>query len=168
MAVTPNPLHFVRNHGGIPRIEKDKWNLKLDGLVKNPMTLTLDDIMDESRFPRMEKMITIQCCGTRRIEQIQLYSGEGDEVHPRVLVLRALQDHPVRASGGHRCAHLLRQRRREHAKARVVFQVFEERGRGPDHRAAAGQKVLVRLLPGVAAAVALWLESLPWLYSAVV
>ena len=80
MAVTPNPLHFVRNHGGIPRIEKDKWNLKLDGLVKNPLTLTLDDLKDESRFPRMEKMITIQCCGTRRIEQIQLYSGEGDEV----------------------------------------------------------------------------------------
>jgi sulfite oxidase len=79
-AITPNSLHFVRNHGGIPLIDKDKFELKLDGLVKNPKKYTLDDLMDESRFPRMEKAITIQCSGTRRIEQISLYGGQGDEV----------------------------------------------------------------------------------------
>lgn len=79
-AVTPNPLHFVRNHGGIPIIEKDEWKLSLDGLVKNPKTYTLDDLMDETRFPRMEKTVTIQCSGTRRVEQIALYGGQGDEV----------------------------------------------------------------------------------------
>lgn len=78
--VTPNPLHFVRNHGGIPLIERDKFTLTLDGLVANPKTYTLDDLMDESKFPRMEKMVTIQCSGTRRIEQISLYAGQGDEV----------------------------------------------------------------------------------------
>ncbi|OBT53064.1 hypothetical protein VE04_07831 [Pseudogymnoascus sp. 24MN13] len=79
-AITPNPLHFVRNHGGIPLIEKDKWSLTLDGLVANPKSYTLDDLMDESKFPRMEKLVTIQCSGTRRIEQISLYPGQGDEV----------------------------------------------------------------------------------------
>ena len=79
-AVTPNDLHFVRNHGGIPIIDKDKWNLQLDGLVNNPKTYTLADLMDESKFPRMEKLVTIQCSGTRRIEQISLYAGQGDEV----------------------------------------------------------------------------------------
>lgn len=78
--VTPNSLHFVRNHGGIPLIDKDKFFLKLDGLVKNPKTYTMDDLMDESKFPRMKKMITMQCSGTRRIEQISLYAGQGDEV----------------------------------------------------------------------------------------
>ncbi|KAJ5380728.1 uncharacterized protein N7496_003156 [Penicillium cataractarum] len=78
--ITPNPLHFVRNHGGIPIIDKDKWDMSLDGLVANPKTYTLDDLMDESRFPRMEKTVTIQCSGTRRIEQISLYGGQGDEV----------------------------------------------------------------------------------------
>ncbi|KAK0927190.1 hypothetical protein LTR29_017693 [Friedmanniomyces endolithicus] len=34
----------------------------------------------EARFPRMEKMVTLQCSGTRRIEQINLYAGEGDEM----------------------------------------------------------------------------------------
>ena len=61
-------------------IDKDKWSLKLDGLVQNPMTFILEDLMDESRFQRIEKMVTSQCCGTRRIEQIALYAVEGDEV----------------------------------------------------------------------------------------
>ncbi|OAL25416.1 hypothetical protein AYO20_10450 [Fonsecaea nubica] len=79
-AVTPNSLHFVRNHGGIPLIDKDKWRLDLDGLVKNLRTFTFDDITDESKFPRIEKFVTMQCSGTRRIEQISLYAGQGDEV----------------------------------------------------------------------------------------
>lgn len=78
--VTPNSLHFVRNHGGIPDIEADKWTLRLEGLVKNPMTLTLKDLQDESKFPRTERLVTIQCSGTRRIEQMGLYAGEGDEM----------------------------------------------------------------------------------------
>ncbi|CAI7628410.1 unnamed protein product [Penicillium pancosmium] len=79
-AITPNPLHFVRNHGGIPIIDKDKWDLSLDGLVQTPKRFSLDDLMDESRFPRIEKTVTMQCSGTRRIEQIGLYGGQGDEV----------------------------------------------------------------------------------------
>ncbi|KAI2794524.1 hypothetical protein POX_a01123 [Penicillium oxalicum] len=78
--VTPNPLHFVRNHGGIPIIDKDKWDLRLDGLVANPKTYSLEELMDESRFPRIEKTATMQCSGTRRIEQINEYGGQGDEV----------------------------------------------------------------------------------------
>ncbi|OTA99380.1 hypothetical protein M426DRAFT_16503 [Hypoxylon sp. CI-4A] len=78
--VTPNPLHFIRNHGGIPSIDPSAWFLRLDGLVKEPKKLTLSDLQDESRFPRMERLVTIQCSGTRRIEQISLYAGEGDEM----------------------------------------------------------------------------------------
>ncbi|CAJ2504630.1 Uu.00g120240.m01.CDS01 [Anthostomella pinea] len=78
--VTPNPLHFVRNHGGIPTIDKSAWSLQLGGLVKNPTKLTLADLQDESKFPRMEKLVTIQCSGTRRIEQIDYAAGEGDEM----------------------------------------------------------------------------------------
>jgi sulfite oxidase len=59
-AITPNPLHFVRNHGGIPLIEKDKWSMTLDGLVANPKSYTLNVLMDESKFPRMEKLVTMQ------------------------------------------------------------------------------------------------------------
>ncbi|KAK3674632.1 hypothetical protein LTR78_005354 [Recurvomyces mirabilis] len=78
--IMPNSLHFVRNHGGIPVIDKDKYYFDLDGLVKETKRFTLDDLMDESKYPRMEQTVTIQCSGTRRIEQINQYSGEGDEM----------------------------------------------------------------------------------------
>ena len=74
-AITSNSLHFVRNHGGIPIIDKDKWSLELDGLVANSKSYKLDDLMNESKFSRIEKLVTIQCSGTRRIEQISLYAG---------------------------------------------------------------------------------------------
>ncbi|KAI0553228.1 sulfite oxidase [Xylaria curta] len=64
----------------IPTIDPEAWFLRLEGLVKEPKKLTLADLQDESRFPRMERMVTIQCSGTRRIEQIALYAGEGDEM----------------------------------------------------------------------------------------
>lgn len=54
--------------------------MTLDGLVANPKTYTLDEIMDEKRFPQIEETVTIQCSGTRRIEQITAYPGQGDEV----------------------------------------------------------------------------------------
>jgi sulfite oxidase len=78
--VTPNALHFVRNHGGIPNIKGEAFELKLDGLVKNPMSLSLADLQNEDIFPRQSTLVTIQCSGTRRIEQINEYPGEGDEM----------------------------------------------------------------------------------------
>ncbi|TGJ81656.1 hypothetical protein E0Z10_g7116 [Xylaria hypoxylon] len=64
----------------IPIIDPNSWFLRLEGLVKEPKKLTLADLQDESKFPRMERLVTIQCSGTRRIEQISLYAGEGDEM----------------------------------------------------------------------------------------
>jgi sulfite oxidase len=31
--ITPNSLHFVRNHGGIPIIDKEDFSFDVDGLV---------------------------------------------------------------------------------------------------------------------------------------
>lgn len=70
--VTRNADHFVRNHGGIPEIEFDAYRLDVRGLVKNPQSFTMKDLMDESVFPRQSTMVSIQCSGTRRIEQIHL------------------------------------------------------------------------------------------------
>ncbi|KAF2024164.1 molybdopterin binding oxidoreductase [Setomelanomma holmii] len=78
--VTPDSLHLVRNHGCIPIIDKEDFSFVMDGLVKTPQSFTLGDLMDESRFPRVEKLATIQCSGMRRIEQILKYPGQGDEV----------------------------------------------------------------------------------------
>ncbi|KAL1998633.1 hypothetical protein VTN02DRAFT_5869 [Thermoascus thermophilus] len=78
--ITSNEDFFVRNHGGIPRIDADKFVLEIGGLVNNPRTFTLKELQDESIFPRQSNVVTIQCSGTRRIEQIHEYPGDGDEL----------------------------------------------------------------------------------------
>ncbi|KAK0613242.1 Oxidoreductase, molybdopterin-binding domain-containing protein [Immersiella caudata] len=78
--ITANPDHFVRNHGGIPDIDADKWSLDITGLVNTPKKLTLKELQDESLFPRQSNIVTLQCSGTRRIEQIHEYPGDGDEL----------------------------------------------------------------------------------------
>lgn len=69
-AITPNELHFVRNHGGIPTIKDEDYILEIGGLIGKPGKLTLAQIKDPNLFPQIEVPITLQCCGTRRVEQI--------------------------------------------------------------------------------------------------
>jgi len=62
-------------------------------MVKTPQRLTLGDLQNEALFPRMSRVVTLQCSGTRRIEQIHEYPGEGDELinAPVSLSLRRLE-----------------------------------------------------------------------------
>ncbi|KAF8061663.1 Oxidoreductase, molybdopterin-binding domain-containing protein [Lyophyllum atratum] len=78
--LTDNKYHFVRNHGGVPDIEEDAFELEIGGLVKKKVKLSLKDLKDPKKFPQVEMTVTLQCSGTRRIEQIQQYPGEGDEL----------------------------------------------------------------------------------------
>jgi sulfite oxidase len=77
--ITPNDIHFVRNHGGIPTITNiDAYSIQIGGLVKNPGELLFYDLINPAKFPQEEMTVTLQCSGTRRVEQIALYPGEGD------------------------------------------------------------------------------------------
>ncbi|KAF2794327.1 molybdopterin binding oxidoreductase [Melanomma pulvis-pyrius CBS 109.77] len=78
--ITPNEDHFVRNHGGIPEIDPEEFFVDVEGLVNNPKKISLKELQDESIFPRMSTTVTLQCSGTRRIEQIHEYPGDGDEL----------------------------------------------------------------------------------------
>jgi len=79
-AITRNEDHFVRNHGGIPEIDEDAYFFDVEGLVNNPRRITMKELKNESIFPRQSNVVTIQCSGTRRIEQIHEYPGDGDEL----------------------------------------------------------------------------------------
>ena len=46
--ITPTGVMFERHHGGFPEINPDEHRLMVHGLVKNPLVLTMDDIV---RFP---------------------------------------------------------------------------------------------------------------------
>ncbi|KAK6084264.1 oxidoreductase molybdopterin binding domain-containing protein [Seiridium cupressi] len=78
--LTNNKDHFVRNHGGIPEIDPAEFTVDISGLVNNPKRLTLADLQNEELFPRQSNVVSLQCSGTRRIEQINQYPGDGDEL----------------------------------------------------------------------------------------
>jgi sulfite oxidase len=85
--ITPNDIHFVRNHGGVPTVsDVNKYSIAIGGLVKNPGELLFNDLKDPDKFEQVEMTITLQCSGTRRIEQINLYPGEGDGMYWRFCV----------------------------------------------------------------------------------
>ena len=92
-----SPFISVRNHGGVPDIDDDLFVLEIGGLVKNTVSLSLKDLQDPDKFPcvplrhrslgwltvldsQSEVTVTLQCSGTRRIEQIREYPGDGDEL----------------------------------------------------------------------------------------
>jgi DMSO/TMAO reductase YedYZ molybdopterin-dependent catalytic subunit len=52
---------FVQCHLGVPRIERDRWSLTIDGMVECPRTLRFDDL---ARYPMTEVTSAHQCCGS--------------------------------------------------------------------------------------------------------
>ncbi|CEQ42493.1 SPOSA6832_04325, partial [Sporobolomyces salmonicolor] len=70
--LTPTRLFYVRNHGIVPKVTRDEaanWSLEVSGLVKNPCTLSLADLIDPSKFQTVTLPVTLVCAGNRRGEQ---------------------------------------------------------------------------------------------------
>lgn len=65
--ITPVPLHYVRNHGAVPRASWDDWTVEVTGLVKHPTKFTMDQLVND--FPSREVPVTLVCAGNRRKEQ---------------------------------------------------------------------------------------------------
>lgn len=74
--VTPQEMFFVRNHGSIPEIEPETYRLTIDGLVRKPLALSLEDLQED--FPGVRVMATLQCAGNRRKELAAVEGIEGE------------------------------------------------------------------------------------------
>lgn len=61
--ITPVDRFFVRCHTYTPQVNLAEWNLKIDGVVNNSITLTLDDI---KKLPRFELVAVLECAGNGR------------------------------------------------------------------------------------------------------
>ncbi len=64
--ITPTDRFFVRNHGAVPEIDPEHYRLVVDGLVQQPLQLSLADI--KSQFTSLTLPATLQCAGNRRDE----------------------------------------------------------------------------------------------------
>ncbi|XP_022141374.1 nitrate reductase [NADH]-like isoform X2 [Momordica charantia] len=65
--ITPAPLHYVRNHGPVPKTDWASWTIDVTGLVQTPTSFTLDQLI--TGFRSVEFPVTIMCSGNRRKEQ---------------------------------------------------------------------------------------------------
>jgi sulfane dehydrogenase subunit SoxC len=58
--ITPNGLHFVRLHSGVPDIDPDKHKLLIHGLVERPLIFTLDTL---AKYPMESRIYFLECGG---------------------------------------------------------------------------------------------------------
>ena len=58
--ITPNGLHFVRLHSGVPDIDPDKHKLLIHGLVERPLIFTLDAL---ACYPMESRIYFLECGG---------------------------------------------------------------------------------------------------------
>ena len=58
--ITPNGLHFERSHDGVPDIDPDKHQLLIHGLVRRPLSFTVEKL---ARYPTVSRMAFIECGG---------------------------------------------------------------------------------------------------------
>lgn len=64
--LTPTDLHYVRNHGPVPRLLWDSHRVQISGFVKNPVDISMEQILS---LPSVTMPITLVCAGNRRKEQ---------------------------------------------------------------------------------------------------
>ncbi|CAG8522939.1 13426_t:CDS:2 [Ambispora gerdemannii] len=72
--ITPNPLHYVRNHGPAAKLSWETHRLAVEGLVSKQLSLTMDEIV---RLPSREIPVTLVCAGNRRKEQNMIKQSIG-------------------------------------------------------------------------------------------
>lgn len=64
-AITPNSRFFIRNNGAVPEdTSADGWMLTIDGMVDNPMELSIADLKDQ--FEVVTMALVIECGGNGR------------------------------------------------------------------------------------------------------
>jgi sulfite oxidase len=74
---TPLDTFYSRNHGPIPEVDPATWRLTVDGLVEQPLELSLDELRE--RFEEVELTATLQCAGNRRAGLIEVRDIPGED-----------------------------------------------------------------------------------------
>ena len=68
--ITPTELHYIRSNFPVPDHD---GRLEITGAVKNPFTITLDDLRT---LPAVERVVTLECAGNGRLAMRPLPAGE--------------------------------------------------------------------------------------------
>ncbi|MDQ6883171.1 MAG: sulfite oxidase [Candidatus Dormibacteraeota bacterium] len=61
--ITPIGLHYLLTHFDIPLVDPASWRLTIGGRVRDPVSLTLDNIKER---PAVTRAVTLECAGNGR------------------------------------------------------------------------------------------------------
>ncbi|KAI0852442.1 nitrate reductase [NADPH] [Daldinia vernicosa] len=68
--ITTKDLHYVRNHGAVPRVEDSEmmdWEFTIEGMVEAPIRMSLAQLI--RKYEQVTYPVTLVCAGNRRKEQ---------------------------------------------------------------------------------------------------
>jgi sulfite oxidase len=74
--LTGTDRFYVRNHGPVPDEHPDTWRLRVGGLVRRPLELSLAALRDS--FAHHEIVAALQCAGNRRAGLIKVRDIPGE------------------------------------------------------------------------------------------
>lgn len=72
--LTPVSMHFVRNHGAVPRLQWESHRIEISGLVNRPLSLSMDQLVT---LPAVTIPVLLTCCGNRRKEVNVVKNSQG-------------------------------------------------------------------------------------------
>lgn len=75
--ITPVPTFYGRNHGPIPELDPQAWRLHVDGLLDQPVALSLADLQE--CYPPVMLVATLQCAGNCRQGLIEVRDIPGED-----------------------------------------------------------------------------------------
>jgi DMSO/TMAO reductase YedYZ molybdopterin-dependent catalytic subunit len=58
VAITPNDEFYITSKGPTPFVDASRWQLKFDGLVAHPFTISYQELL---ALPKIEKVYTLEC-----------------------------------------------------------------------------------------------------------
>lgn len=76
--ITSEDLHYVRNHGAVPKCEDDDmldWSFTVEGMVERPITMSVRDLLSD--YEQATYPVTLVCAGNRRKEQNMVRKTKG-------------------------------------------------------------------------------------------
>jgi nitrate reductase (NAD(P)H) len=72
--ITSNAVHYVRNHGAVPKLDWKTHKVAVSGLVEKPKEFSMDEL---SKMPAINIPVTISCDGNRRKEVNAIRHSKG-------------------------------------------------------------------------------------------
>lgn len=76
--VTPNGLIYERHHAGVPDIDPDKHRFVIHGMVKQPLSFSMSDLM---RYPSVSKFYFMECSGNGLTDWLKPASKNVQQTH---------------------------------------------------------------------------------------